>query len=164
MKNMSADRRMIKIAMAAPYLDREEEHDLAIRWKHNDDRGARNQIAMAHMRLVISMAAKFRNFGLPMSDLVQEGYVGLLEAAARFEPERDVRFSTYASWWIRASIQDYILRNWSIVRGGTSSAQKALFFNLRRLRARLTRGGEERIASDIHQKIAEAIGVSRADV
>jgi len=108
MKNMSADRRMIKIAMAAPYLAREEEHNLAIRWKDHEDRGARNQIAMAHMRLVISMAGKFRNFGLPMSDLVQEGYVGLLEAAARFEPARDVRFSTYASWWIRASIQDYI--------------------------------------------------------
>ena len=91
------------------------------------------------MRLVISMAAKFRHFGLPMGDLIQEGHVGLLEAAARFEPERDVRFSTYATWWIRASMQDYILRNWSIVRGGTSSAQKALFFNLRRLRARLAR-------------------------
>ena len=89
------------------------------------------------MRLVIAIAARFRHFGLSMSDLIQEGHVGLLEAAARFEPEREVRFSTYATWWIRASIQDYILRNWSIVRGGTSSAQKALFFNLRRLRARL---------------------------
>ncbi|MGO6684078.1 sigma factor, partial [Rhizobium leguminosarum] len=76
----------------------QEEHDLDNRWKDHDDRGARYQIAMAHMRLVISMAVKFRNFGLPMRDQVQEGYVGLLEAAARFEPERDVRFSTYASW------------------------------------------------------------------
>ena len=90
--------------------------------------------------------------------------MGLLEAAARFEPEREVRFSTYATWWIRASVQDYILRNWSIVRGGTSSAQKALFFNLRRLRARLTRGGEDRISAEVHEKIAEAIGVSKADV
>src|SRR6478752_7218381 len=164
MKNMSADRRMIKIAMAAPYLAREEEHDLAVRWKHNDDRSARNQIAMAHMRLVISMAAKFRNFGLPMSDLVQEGYVGLLEAAARFEPERDVRFSTYASWWIRASIQDYILRNWSIVRGGTSSAQKALFFNLRRLRARLANGAEPLSNTTLYREVSVALGVSEADV
>ncbi|MDH6658729.1 UNVERIFIED_ORG: RNA polymerase sigma-32 factor [Rhizobium sophorae] len=164
MKNMSADRRMIKIAMAAPYLARQEEHDLATRWKDHDDRGARNQIAMAHMRLVISMAGKFRNFGLPMSDLVQEGYVGLLEAAARFEPERDVRFSTYASWWIRASIQDYILRNWSIVRGGTSSAQKALFFNLRRLRAKLAKGDTQLTLQSIHQEIAAALGVSLADV
>lgn len=164
MTNMSADRRMIKIAMAAPYLERGEEHDLAIRWKDHDDRVARNKIATAHMRLVISMAGKFRNFGLPMSDLVQEGYVGLLEAAARFEPEREVRFSTYASWWIRASIQDYILRNWSIVRGGTSSAQKALFFNLRRLRAKLARGDTQLTIQSIHQEIAAALGVSLNDV
>ncbi|MGO4437341.1 RNA polymerase factor sigma-32 [Rhizobium sp. RAF56] len=164
MKNMSADRRMIKIAMAAPYLDREEEHDLAVRWKAHEDRSARNKIATAHMRLVISMAGKFRNFGLPMSDLVQEGYVGLLEAAARFEPEREVRFSTYASWWIRASIQDFILRNWSIVRGGTSSAQKALFFNLRRLRAKLARGDAHLTVRSIHQEIAAALGVSVNDV
>ena len=96
------------------------------------------------MRLVIAIAARFRNFGLPMGDLIQEGHVGLLEAAARFEPEREVRFSTYATWWIRASIQDYILRNWSIVRGGTSSSQKALFFNLRRLRARLAQASDPR--------------------
>ena len=111
------------------------------------DEAALHRLTAAHMRLVIAIAARFRHYGLPMADLVQEGHVGLLEAAARFEPEREVRFSTYATWWIRASIQDYILRNWSIVRGGTSSAQKALFFNLRRLRARLTRGGEDRIAA-----------------
>jgi RNA polymerase sigma-32 factor len=106
------------------------------------------------MRLVIAMAARFRNFGLPMSDLIQEGHVGLLEAAARFEPEREVRFSTYATWWIRASIQDYILRNWSIVRGGTSSSQKALFFNLRRLRARLAQTTDQRPRPVIHAEIA----------
>ena len=116
------------------------------------------------MRLVIAIAARFRHFGLPMSDLIQEGHVGLLEAAARFEPEREVRFSTYATWWIRASIQDYILRNWSIVRGGTSSAQKALFFNLRRLRARLSRGAEPMNERRLYDEIARAIGVSRDDV
>ena len=116
------------------------------------------------MRLVIAIAARFRHFGLSMSDLIQEGHVGLLEAAARFEPERGVRFSTYATWWIRASIQDYILRNWSIVRGGTSSAQKALFFNLRRLRARLSRGAERMDERGLYDEIAQAIGVSRDDV
>jgi RNA polymerase sigma-32 factor len=155
---------MIKLAMSAPYLEREEEQALAQAWKDNKDQEARNRIAMAHMRLVVSMAGRFRNFGLPLGDLVQEGYIGLLEAAARFEPERQVRFSTYASWWIRASIQDYVLRNWSIVRGGTSSAQKALFFNLRRLRARLARGDAHLTSEAMHQEIAAALGVSTADV
>ncbi|MBC7283626.1 RNA polymerase factor sigma-32 [Hoeflea sp.] len=164
MKAISANRQMVRAAMAAPYLEREQEHDLAVRWKDEKDQDALHQITMAHMRLVISMAAKFRNFGLPMSDLIQEGHVGLLEAAARFEPERDVRFSTYATWWIRASIQDYILRNWSIVRGGTSSAQKALFFNLRRLRARLAQDDPTLTDSAIHSHIANTLGVHAKDV
>src|SRR5450755_3609688 len=133
-------RQFVRAAMAAPFLERDEEFDLVRRWRNSRDEGALHKLAAAHMRLVIAMAAKFRHYGLPMSDLIQEGHVGLLEAAARFEVEREVRFSTYATWWIRASIQDYILRNWSIVRGGTSSGQKALFFNLRRLRARLSQG------------------------
>jgi RNA polymerase sigma-32 factor len=155
---------MIQAAMRAPYLERAEEHDLAVRWKEKKDQEALHRITTAHMRLVISMAAKFRHFGHSMSDLIQEGHVGLLEAAARFEPERDVRFSTYATWWIRASIQDYILRNWSIVRGGTSSAQKALFFNLRRLRARLAQGSEMLSSTAIYREIATALGVAEADV
>lgn len=164
MKEISARRRMVKAAMSAPYLERDEEHDLAVRWKDHQDQEALHRITTAHMRLVIAMAARFRNFGLPMSDLIQEGHVGLLEAAARFEPEREVRFSTYATWWIRASIQDYILRNWSIVRGGTSSAQKALFFNLRRLRAKLAQGDQYLTDSAIHAEIAAALGVQVKDV
>jgi RNA polymerase sigma-32 factor len=154
---------LIRAAMKAPYLAREEEHELAVRWKSGHDQDALHRMTMAHMRLVIAMAARFRGFGLPMSDLVQEGHVGLLEAAARFEPEREVRFSTYATWWIRASIQDYILRNWSIVRGGTSSAQKALFFNLRRLRARLNQKSELSSA-DLYKRISDTLGVSESDV
>lgn len=164
MNEDSARRSMIQAAMRAPYLEREEEHDLAVRWKEDHDQEALHRITTAHMRLVISMAAKFRHFGLSMSDLIQEGHVGLLEAAARFEPERDVRFSTYATWWIRASIQDYILRNWSIVRGGTSSAQKALFFNLRRLRARLAQGSEMLSSAEVYREISAALGVPVADV
>lgn len=155
---------MISAARKAPYLDRIEEHELAVRWKEKRDQEALHRITMAHMRLVISMATKFRYFGLPLSDLIQEGHVGLLEAAARFEPDREVRFSTYATWWIRASMQDYILRNWSIVRGGTSSAQKALFFNLRRLRARLAQGSEPLRGAAVYKEIADAIGVSVSDV
>jgi RNA polymerase sigma-32 factor len=164
MRAETARRTMIRAAMKAPYLEREEEHELAIRWKNDRDQQALNRITTAHMRLVISMAGKFRYFGLPMGDLIQEGHVGLLEAAARFEPEREVRFSTYATWWIRASIQDYILRNWSIVRGGTSSAQKALFFNLRRLRARLAQGSETLSGQSLYKEISTALGVSEADV
>jgi RNA polymerase sigma-32 factor len=159
-----AKRAMIRAAMKAPYLDRREEHELALRWKEHRDQDAMHRITTAHMRLVISMAMKFRYFGLSMGDLIQEGHVGLLEAAARFEPEREVRFSTYATWWIRASMQDYILRNWSIVRGGTSSAQKALFFNLRRLRARLAQGPETMSGSALYKEISTALGVSEADV
>src|SRR5690606_19646225 len=157
-------RRLIKAAMAAPYLEREEEHLLAIRWKEEKDVKALHGITKAHMRLVIAMAGKFRHFGLSMADLVQEGHVGLLEAAARFDPSRDVRFSTYASWWIRASMQDYILRNWSIVRGGTSSVQKALFFNLRRLRSKLAQEDETMSKAQIYREISEQLGVSQSDV
>ena len=160
----AAKRTLIRAAMRAPYLDREEEQELAIRWKERQDQEALHRITTAHMRLVISMAAKFRHFGLSMSDLIQEGHVGLLEAAARFEPEREVRFSTYATWWIRASIQDYILRNWSIVRGGTSSAQKALFFNLRRLRAKLAQSAGMLSNNTLYKEISEALGVSESDV
>lgn len=159
-----AKRSMIREAMRAPYLAREEEHELALRWKEQGDQQALHRIAVAHMRLVISMASKFRHFGLSMNDLIQEGHVGLLEAAARFEPERDVRFSTYATWWIRASMQDFILRNWSIVRGGTSSAQKALFFNLRRLRARLAQDSRMLSNDALYNEISAALGIAASDV
>jgi RNA polymerase sigma-32 factor len=155
---------IVRAAMAAPYLERDEERDLAIRWKEHRDQQALHRIAVAHMRLVISMASKFRKFGLPAADLIQEGHVGLLEAAARFEPGRDVRFSTYAIWWIRASMQDYVLRNWSIVRGGTSSAQKSLFFNLRRLRAKIAGSGRAMTTNELYAEISAALGVSEADV
>jgi RNA polymerase sigma-32 factor len=158
-------RGFVKAAMNAPFLTREDERALAEAWVHGGDERALHQLAHAHMRLVIALAARFRNYGLPLPDLIQEGHVGLLEAAARFEPERDVRFSTYATWWIRASIQDHILRNWSIVRGGTSSAQKALFFNLRRLRARITQAAGSSASLDaVYTEIATAVGVSKGDV
>ncbi|WP_150495030.1 RNA polymerase factor sigma-32 [Roseibium aquae] len=162
--SMGERRQLMRTAMKAPYLTREEEHALAVRWRDNKDEKALEKLSLSHMRLVIAVASRFRNFGLPLGDLIQEGHVGLLEAAARFEPDREVRFSTYATWWIRASIQDYILRNWSIVRGGTSSSQKALFFNLRRLRAKLSGQQQSLTDSELHQKIADAIGVKPKDV
>src|SRR4051794_21005182 len=157
-------RQFIRTAMEAPFLARDEERGLAVRWKDERDEQALHRLISAHMRLVIALATRFRHYGLPVADLIQEGHVGLLEAAARFEPEREVRFSTYATWWIRASMQDYILRNWSIVRGGTSSAQKALFFNLRRLRARLANGAEPLSNTNLYREVSVALGVSEADV
>lgn len=161
---LAGEQMMLRAASRAPYLERGEELELAIRWKEQHDQDALNRITTAHMRLVIAMAVKFRRYGLPMGDLIQEGHVGLLEAAARFDPQREVRFSTYATWWIRASMQDYILRNWSIVRGGTSSAQKSLFFNLRRMRARLAQGAGPLGNTLAYQEISVALGVSEADV
>lgn len=158
-------RQFVRAAMTARFLERDEERALAVSWKSDRNEAALHELAASHMRLVIALAARFRHYGLPLADLIQEGHVGLLEAAARFEPEREVRFSTYATWWIRASIQDYILRNWSIVRGGTSSAQKALFFNLRRLRAKLSRETQSSGNSrTVFTTIATALGVSTADV
>lgn len=159
---MGVGRQLVAAAKSAPFLGRDEERDLAVRWKTQRDENALHQLTRAHMRLVIALAVRFRHYGLPIADLIQEGHVGLLEAAARFDPAREVRFSTYATWWIRAAIQDYILRNWSIVRGGTSSAQKALFFNLRRLRARLANSGGG--SAMVFDRIAETLGVSRSDV
>ncbi|WP_428032052.1 RNA polymerase factor sigma-32 [Ancylobacter sp.] len=158
---------LARAAMATPLLERDEEYDLARRWSEKGDQKALHALIHAHMRLALAIARRFRNYGLPMSDLVQEGHIGLMEAAARFETTREVRFSTYATWWIRAAIQDYVLRNWSIVRGGTSSGQKALFFNLRRVRAQLERANEGSPAptrEQLHQSIAEKLGVSSTEV
>lgn len=164
-ESQRANRRFIKEAMRAPLLPREREQELARAWRSRGDQRALHELVGAYMRLVVATASRFRNYGLPMGDLVQEGNVGLMQAAARFDPERDVRFSTYATWWIRASIQDYILRNWSIVRTGTTAAQKALFFNLRRLRARIERGGGgEQLSPEGRRKIAQALNVAESEV
>ena len=111
-------------AMAVPLLSREREFELARRWREHGDAAAMQEIVGAYARLVLAHAMRFRFYGLPLGDLVQEGNLGLMLAAARFEPQREVRFSTYATWWIRSQIQDHILRNWSIVRTGTTTSQK----------------------------------------
>jgi RNA polymerase sigma-32 factor len=158
------ERRMMRKAMQAPYLEREEEQELAIRWRDHKDPDALHQLTTAYMRLVISIATKFRHYGLPMGDLIQEGNVGLMQAAARFDPDREVRFSTYAVWWIRSQIQDYVLRNWSIVRTGTTSSQKSLFFNLRRLRAMLDDGAAQRLSPENRAEIAVKLKVRPDEV
>jgi RNA polymerase sigma-32 factor len=155
----------IRNSMNEPILEKDHELDLARRWREQNDEKALHELVRAYMRLVVAMASKFRGYGLPVGDLIQEGNIGLMQAAARFEADRDVRFSTYASWWIRAAIQDYILRNWSIVRTGTTSAQKSLFFNLRRLRARIEGSSGQTGLNDAGRaKIAKELKVSVKDV
>ncbi len=156
--------RFMRDAMRAPMLSAEHERNLAARWRDHGDERAMHELITAYIRLVVAMAARFRHYGLPMSDLVQEGNVGLMQAAARFEPEREVRFSTYASWWIRSAMQDFVLRNWSIVRTGTTSAQKSLFFNLRRLRAKIGDVNDGGISAEARSKVARALNVPEHDV
>ena len=155
-------------AMKAELLDAETEVRLARAWRDLRDERALHRLITAYMRLAISMAAKFKRYGAPMNDLIQEASLGLMKAADKFDPERGVRFSTYAVWWIKASIQDYVMRNWSMVRTGSTSSQKALFFNLRRVQAKLEREASQRgEALDQHQLrqlVAAEVGVPLADV
>lgn len=154
----------IKRSMSRPMLERDKEFALAHRWRVAGDQRALHELVASYTRLVVAMAARFRNYGLPMGDLVQEGNVGLMQAAARFEPEREIRFSTYATWWIKAAMQDFVLRNWSIVRTGTTAAQKSLFFNLRRLRARIEEETGAPLGPAGRARIAGELGVELREV
>lgn len=162
------DETLPRQAMRAEYLDAETEAALARAWRDNRDEQALHRLVNAYMRLAISMSAKFRRYGAPMSDLVQEASLGLLKAADKFDPDRGVRFSTYAVWWIKASIQEFVMRNWSLVRTGSTSSQKALFFNLRRVQAQIEReadqAGESLDGAQLRGRVAETIGVPLADV
>jgi RNA polymerase sigma-32 factor len=163
-ESQRANRRFINRTMSLPLLSRERELELARAWRDKGDEAALHELIMAYARIVVSTASKFRHYGLPMGDLVQEGNVGMMQAAARFEPDRGVRFSTYASWWIRSAMQDFILRNWSIVRTGTTAAQKSLFFNLRRLRAKIASASAAQLTPDQRDKIATQLKVNAGDV
>lgn len=154
--------------MRAELLDAETELRLAYAWRDERDEQALHRLITAYMRLAISMAAKFRRYGAPMNDLIQEASLGLMKAADKFDPDRGVRFSTYAVWWIKASIQDHVMRNWSMVRTGSTSSQKSLFFNMRRVQAQIEREasarGETLDGHQLRQMIATEVGVSLSDV
>ncbi|GGE37647.1 RNA polymerase factor sigma-32 [Actibacterium pelagium] len=157
-----------RVAMKAELLDAETERRLAYAWRDERDEEALHRLITAYMRLAISMAAKFRRYGAPMNDLIQEAGLGLMKAADKFDPDRGVRFSTYSVWWIKASIQDYVMRNWSMVRTGSTSSQKSLFFNMKRVQARLEREAEARgdtlDGHQLRQLIATEVGVPLHDV
>ena len=161
-------RTLSQAASRAPMLSKERELELAKRWLEQKDRKALEQLLASHFRLVLATATKYRNYGLPIADLAQEGMVGLMEAASRFDPSMEARFATYAAWWVRSAMQDYILRNWSIVRTGTTAAHKRLFFNLRRMRAAqrdlLKDNLDGPMSHSSRQKVADQLHVRVKDV
>ncbi len=166
--DFGGDQSLSRRAMKAELLDAETELRLAYAWRDDRCEESLHRLITAYMRLAISMAAKFKRYGAPMNDLIQEAGLGLMKAADKFDPDRGVRFSTYAVWWIKASIQDHVMRNWSMVRTGSTSSQKSLFFNMRRVQARLEReamaAGQTLDKHQLRQMIATEVGVPLHDV
>ncbi len=147
-----------------PMLTPEEELQLAKRWKEQGDERAAHKLVTSHLRLVAKIAMGYRGYGLPVGELISEGNVGMMQAVKRFDPDRGFRLATYAMWWIRAAIQEYILHSWSLVKMGTTAAQKKLFFNLRRLKAQMSALDEGDLKSEQVEKIAKALQVPEGDV
>jgi len=154
----------VKKAMSIPLLEENHEKVLAKKWIKNKDENALHELTQSHIRLVIAFAVKYKNYGLNLSDLIQEGNIGLMKAAERFELDKEVRFSTYAGWWIRASIQDFVLKNWSLVRIATTSKQKSLFFSLRKLKQKIHQTEHGSIDFRTAQGIANDLNISTSDV
>ena len=147
-----------------PFLEPQEEFMLAKRWREHDDRNAAHKLVTSHLRLVVKIAMGYRGYGLPISEVISEGNVGLMQAIKRFEPERGFRLATYAMWWIKASVQEYIIRSWSLVKVGTTTNQKKLFFNLRKAKSRIAALEEGDLRPDQVELIAERLGVTERDV
>ena len=147
-----------------PMLERQEEYMLAKRWREHGDRGAAHKLVTSHLRLVTKIARGYRGYGLPISEVISEGNVGLMQAVKRFEPEKGFRLATYAMWWIKAAIQEYILRSWSLVKMGTTANQKKLFFNLRKAKSKISALEEGDLRPDQVKLIAKRLGVTEQDV
>jgi RNA polymerase sigma-32 factor len=147
-----------------PMLEPQQEFMLAKRWKEHGDRNAAHQLVTSHLRLVAKIAMGYRGYGLPISEVISEGNVGLMQAVKRFEPDKGFRLATYAMWWIKASIQEYILRSWSLVKMGTTANQKKLFFNLRKAKSKISALQEGDLRPDQVQIIAKRLGVTEQDV
>jgi RNA polymerase sigma-32 factor len=147
-----------------PLLDQGEEYMLAKRWREHGDPDAAHRLVTSHLRLVAKIAMGYRGYGLPLSELISEGNVGMMQAVKRFDPDRGFRLATYAMWWIRAAIQEYILHSWSLVKMGTTAAQKKLFFNLRKLKGQIEAIEEGDLTPENVKKIATELDVPEADV
>jgi RNA polymerase sigma-32 factor len=147
-----------------PMLERQEEYMLAKRWREHGDRGAAHKLVTSHLRLVSKIARDYRGYDLPIAEVISEGNIGLLQAVERFEPEKGFRLATYAVWWIKAAIQEYILRSWSLVKMGTTGNQKKLFFNLRKAKSKISALDEGDMRPDQVKLIAKRLGVTETDV
>src|SRR5712691_5957570 len=147
-----------------PMLEPQDEYLLAKRWREHDDHEAAHKLVNSHLRLVTRIARGYRGYGLPISELISEGNVGLMQAVKRFEPEKGFRLATYAKWWIKAAIQEYILRSWSLVKMGTTANQKKLFFNLRKAKSKISVFDEGDLRPDQVKLIARRLGVTEQDV
>ena len=147
-----------------PMLEPQQEYMLAKRWREHEDRAAAHRLVTSHLRLVAKIAMGYRGYGLPIAEVISEGNVGLMQAVKRFEPEKGFRLATYAMWWIKASIQEYILRSWSLVKMGTTANQKKLFFNLRKAKSKISALQEGDLRPDQVQIIAKRLGVTEQDV
>src|SRR5947207_68937 len=147
-----------------PMLERQEEYMLAKRWREHGDRGAAHKLVTSHLRLVTKIARDYRGYDLPISEVISEANIGLLQAVERFEPEKGFRLATYATWWIKAAIQEYILRSWSLVKMGTTANQKKLFFNLRKAKSKISILDDGDMRLDQVKIIAQRIGVTETDV
>ena len=158
------DKKFLNFSMRQALLSKEDEINYIKDWQLSKNQKSLNKIVSAHLRLVISIANKFRNYGLPINELVQEGNVGLMQAVDKFDLDRDVRFSTYSSWWIKAAMQTFILKNWSIVRIGTTAAQKSLFFKLKTIMTKIEKDNDSSFNDYHQQKLAEDIGVKFKDI
>ena len=147
-----------------PMLEPQEEYMLAKRWREHGDREAAHKLVTSHLRLVAKIAMGYRGYGLPIGEVISEGNVGLMQAVKRFEPDKGFKLATYAMWWIRASIQEYILRSWSLVKMGTTASQKKLFFNLRKAKSRISAFEEGDLRDDQVETISRRLGVAKQDV
>jgi RNA polymerase sigma-32 factor len=164
-KNADGFKKYLREIQKFPLLTPEQEYDYAIRFAEHNDSEAGKMLIQSHLRLVVKIANKFKNYGLPTADLVAEGNMGLIQALKKFEPRQGFRFSTYSMWWIRAFIQDYVLRSWSLVKIGTTSAQKKLFFNLGKIKRKLgVQSNEFGLSQEKIKHIAETLNVSSQEV
>lgn len=147
-----------------PLLSQEEEYDLAVKYKATKDKTIAYKLITSHLRLVIKVVSKYKGYGLPINEMISEGNIGLLYAISKFEPDKGFRFSTYALWWIKAAVQKYILNSWSLVKLGTTAAQKKLFFNLRKIKNSLNLTDDRELSNSVIQEIADSLDVSTQEV